>query len=103
MCCIDTSKIWAWSIKQILDGNKDESRKVTHANMVIDMKRGIDYSASRGTNIVDTSDFQGEFGDVVFIERFWTETGVFLQTTDDPKIFKFHVIEKHNPEKNKRN
>jgi hypothetical protein len=57
------------------------------------METRLSLAASTGTNIIYAHGLGGDL-DPAFIERFWKDSGFFLQATDQPKIFKFHRINK---------
>jgi hypothetical protein len=91
MCCPDKEKVFGWMLKSVMAENKPPP-KITHASMVQDMEMEISNAIGSGRRVVNTRNMDGTF-DVVFIERFWRQTGVFLQTTTDPEVFRFHCIE----------
>jgi hypothetical protein len=94
MCwCFDANKFWGWMIgNQMKEAGKIAKKPITHSSMVGDIQRLVTDSALRGSNTIHLSQFRGDV-DIVFIERFWRQTGIFLETMQDRNFLKFHRVE----------
>lgn len=93
MCNFDI--LWGWAVEKTLEEKrKPAPRTDTYDAMVECLQDEIDYASSRGTNIINLAGLEGNYGDVEFIERLWTQTWIFLEKTADPVVFKYHRVEK---------